>query len=114
MVEALLLRPSPFRDPDRLVHVSSELPRGGYRHAPLSGTERQAELVDDRARDFVGDLEEVHRGGEPTRRRLMPGSRVAVESRSEAADSVELQTGDGERLSLGFRAASKIFVEPAR
>jgi predicted permease len=39
VVEALLLRPLPYRDPDRLVFISSELPRGGYRHAPLSGPE---------------------------------------------------------------------------
>ncbi len=39
VVAALLLKPLPYRDPDRLVFISSELPRGGYRHAPLSGPE---------------------------------------------------------------------------
>ena len=39
VVAALLLRPLPYRDPDRLVYISSELPQGGYRHAPLSGPE---------------------------------------------------------------------------
>jgi DtxR family transcriptional regulator, Mn-dependent transcriptional regulator len=47
------------------------------------------------------------------RRGLRPGSPVQVESREEAADTVVLQaTTSGERLSLGFRAASKILVEP--
>jgi hypothetical protein len=35
-----------------------------------------------------------------------------VERRDEAADTVDLRYEDGEELSLGFRAASKIFVEP--
>jgi len=61
--------------------------------------------VGDQSTEFLRLLE---------KRGLVPGSRVAVESRSETADSVELETQEGERLSLGFRAASKIFVEPAR
>jgi Fe2+ transport system protein FeoA len=45
------------------------------------------------------------------RRGLMPGSRVTVEERDPAADTVALALGGGEeRLSLGFRAASKILV----
>lgn len=46
------------------------------------------------------------------RRGLKPGSQLQVESRSEATDTVELALSSGERLSLGFRAASKILVEP--
>jgi len=50
------------------------------------------------------------------RRGLMPGRRVRVEERDPAADTVALVlggkgSGDGERLSLGFRAAGKILVE---
>jgi DtxR family Mn-dependent transcriptional regulator len=47
------------------------------------------------------------------RRGLMPGRRVRVEERDPAADTVALVVGgeDGERLSLGFRAAGKILVE---
>ena len=60
--------------------------------------------VGDQSAEFLRLLE---------KRGLVPGSRVVVESRSEAADSVELEAGGGERVSLGFRAASKIFVEPA-
>ena len=47
------------------------------------------------------------------RRGLKPGSVVAVQSRDEAADTVELRLDSGERLMLGFRATSKIFVEAA-
>ncbi|HEY0781031.1 MAG TPA: metal-dependent transcriptional regulator [Thermoanaerobaculia bacterium] len=46
------------------------------------------------------------------RRGLRPGRPVQVESREEAADTVVLHAlASGERLSLGFRAASKILVE---
>ncbi|HEV2851815.1 MAG TPA: hypothetical protein VHC97_03335 [Thermoanaerobaculia bacterium] len=33
------------------------------------------------------------------------------QSRDEAADAVELRLDSGERLTLGLRAASKIYVE---
>lgn len=59
--------------------------------------------VDDQNPDFLQLVE---------RRRLKPGSRLAVEARDEAADTVELQLAGGERLSLGLRAASKILVAP--
>lgn len=39
-------------------------------------------------------------------------SRLTVQARSEASDTVELVTADARRLSLGFRAASKILVQP--
>ncbi|MFL6194423.1 MAG: metal-dependent transcriptional regulator, partial [Thermoanaerobaculia bacterium] len=60
--------------------------------------------VGDQSRDFLQLLE---------RRGLKPGSPVRVEARDEAADSVELRLDSGERLTLGFRAGSKIFVEGA-
>jgi len=57
----------------------------------------------DQSRDFLQLID---------RRGLRPGSPVQVESREEAADTVVLHAlGSGERLSLGFRAASKILVE---
>ncbi len=43
---------------------------------------------------------------------LVPGSRVTVKSRLEAADRVEIEV-DGGTVALGFRAASKIFVRPS-
>lgn len=58
--------------------------------------------VGDQSRDFLQLLE---------RRSLKPGTSLRVESRDEAADAVELRLESGERFSLGFRAASKIFVE---
>jgi DtxR family Mn-dependent transcriptional regulator len=48
------------------------------------------------------------------RSRLMPGSRLSVATRDEAADTVDLRLEGGITLSLGHRAASKILVEPAR
>lgn len=46
------------------------------------------------------------------RRHLKPGRVIKVDSRDETADAVELALDSGERITLGFRAASKIFVEP--
>jgi DtxR family Mn-dependent transcriptional regulator len=58
--------------------------------------------VGDQSRDFLQLLE---------RRGLKPGSLLKVQSRDEAADAVELRLEAGRKLTLGFRAASKIFVE---
>lgn len=59
--------------------------------------------VADQSREFLQLVE---------RRGLKPGSGVRVELRDEAADTVELRLESGASLSLGNRAASKIFVEP--
>jgi FeoA-like protein len=60
--------------------------------------------VGDQSRDFLQLLE---------RRGLKPGSGLTIQSRDEAADAVELRLDSGETLTLGFRAASKIYVEGA-
>jgi DtxR family transcriptional regulator, Mn-dependent transcriptional regulator len=60
--------------------------------------------VADQSREFLQLVE---------RRGLKPGSGVRVERRDDAADTVELRLESGGLLSLGNRAASKIFVEPA-
>lgn len=58
--------------------------------------------IGDQSREFLQLVE---------RRKLLPGSQLAVEKRDEAADNVELRLDSGAPLHLGFRAASKIFVE---
>jgi DtxR family Mn-dependent transcriptional regulator len=63
----------------------------------------QVARVQDQSPDF---LQLVQRRG------LRPGQAVRVLGRDEAADTVELELATGERLSLGYRAASKILVEP--
>jgi DtxR family transcriptional regulator, Mn-dependent transcriptional regulator len=45
------------------------------------------------------------------KRNLKPGSSIQVEGRDEAADAVEIRLDSGERMTLGTRAASKLFVE---
>jgi DtxR family Mn-dependent transcriptional regulator len=45
------------------------------------------------------------------KRNLKPGSPIQVEGRDEAADAVEIRLDSGERITLGYRAASKLFVE---
>jgi len=42
---------------------------------------------------------------------LKPGQSVRVEARDPAADSIALRGSDGQRLTLGMRAASKLLVE---
>jgi DtxR family Mn-dependent transcriptional regulator len=45
---------------------------------------------------------------------LMPGRLVMVRTRDELADTVEVEPEGGLPLRLGFRAASRILVEPGR
>jgi DtxR family Mn-dependent transcriptional regulator len=62
----------------------------------------QVARVQDQSPDFLQLVD---------RRGLRPGQSVRVLGRDEAADTVDLEVGAGERLNLGFRAASKILVE---
>lgn len=66
------------------------------------GTSLRVARVGDQSPEFLQLLE---------KRDLKPGSLIRVESRDEAADAVELRLDSGERMTLGTRAASKIFVE---
>ena len=66
------------------------------------GTPLRVARVGDQNRDFLQLLE---------RKGLKPGSGLTVQSRDEAADAVELRLDSGETLTLGLRAASKIYVE---
>jgi DtxR family Mn-dependent transcriptional regulator len=59
--------------------------------------------VGDQSADFLRFLENWG---------LVPGREVVVEERSEAADSVRIRVGE-QQVSLGFRAASKVYVEAA-
>ena len=43
--------------------------------------------------------------------KLKPGQSIEVEARDSAADSVQLRTGDGRRITLGTNAASKVLIE---
>ncbi|MEM7051951.1 MAG: metal-dependent transcriptional regulator [Acidobacteriota bacterium] len=61
--------------------------------------------IDDQSPEFLQLVE---------RRGLKPGSRLQVAHRDPAADTVELRLAVGGDLSLGWRAASKIFVLPER
>jgi len=78
-----------------------ELDLPSLAECPLGATLRIAR-IGDQSREFLQLVE---------RRRLLPGSGLKVEKRDEAADNVELRLDTGELLHLGFRAASKIYVE---
>jgi len=69
-----------------------------------TGVSLRVARVADQSRDFLQLVE---------RRGLKPGSGLRVQRRDEAADTVDLRLESDELLSLGNRAASKIFVEPA-
>jgi DtxR family Mn-dependent transcriptional regulator len=92
----------PHGDPIPTVHGDvQEVELPSLLHCEL-GVPLRVARVGDQSREFLQLLE---------KRGLRPGSLLRVESRDEAADAVELRLDGGERLSLGFRAASKIFVE---
>ncbi len=59
--------------------------------------------VTDQASDFLRLMESYG---------LLPGVPVEVVARNESADTVEVRPLGGNRVSLGFRAASKIRVTP--
>lgn len=105
-IDEMLGYPSvdPHGDPIPDAHGVMELPeRPSLLTCEMGRRVRVARVVD-QSREFLQLLE---------RRNLKPGSAVVVDRRDEAADTVELRREGGGELSLGFRAASKIFVEPA-
>ena len=69
---------------------------------PLGSSVRVTRVTDQR----TGFLQLLERHG------LMPGRRAVVRTRDELADTVEVEAESGPRLRLGFRAASRILVEP--
>jgi DtxR family Mn-dependent transcriptional regulator len=71
-------------------------------HSPTATPLRVARVTD-QSGEFLRLLE---------RQGLMPGASLSIDQRDEAADTVALRLASGERLNLGFRAASKILVEP--
>jgi DtxR family Mn-dependent transcriptional regulator len=70
---------------------------------PLGANRVVARVTDQRA-DFLR-LVEAHG--------LMPGRRIAVRSRDELMDTVEVVPAGGEPVRLGFRAASRVLVRAA-
>lgn len=80
-----------------------EAPGSSLLHCSVGEPLRVVRVLDQQA-EFLRLLE---RDG------LTPGSEVSVRRRQEAVDRVELETADAV-VSLGFRAASKIFVQPAQ
>jgi len=43
---------------------------------------------------------------------LMPGDAVLIEARDDSSDAVRVRANDGETITLGTRAASKVFARP--
>jgi len=67
------------------------------------GSPLRVERVSDQSTDF---LRLVERSG------LVPGSVLSVASRDEMAETVQLRLESGREVSLGWRAAAKILVQP--
>ena len=94
----------PHGDPIPDVHGVIELPERPSLVTCEMGRPVRVARVEDQSREFLQLLE---------RRHLKPGSVPVVKHRDETADTVELRRERGGSISLGYRAASKIFVEPA-
>ncbi len=106
-IDELLGHPSVDPHGDPIPNRSGEV-ENGARPSLLecpTGVSLRVVRVTDQSVEFLRLVE---------RSRLMPGSRVTVSARDEAADTVDLRLDGGISLSLGQRAASKILVEPAR
>lgn len=69
-----------------------------------TGSPRRVARITDQSPEFLRLAEA---------RGLMPGRVVTVAVRDETADAVQLRLQDGQQINLGFRAASKVLVEPA-
>jgi DtxR family transcriptional regulator, Mn-dependent transcriptional regulator len=93
----------PHGDPIPDVHGVIELPEWPSLLTCELGRLVRVARVEDQSREFLQLLEKRH---------LKPGSVLVVQSRDETADTVEIRRERGGGTSLGFRAASKIFVEP--
>ncbi len=102
-IDEMLGRPAvdPHGDPIPSAGGDVEEPQlSSLLKSPLGRPLRVARVID----QDPGFLQLVEREG------LKPGSRLEVLSRDAAADTVVVARPDGEALSLGFRAASKIEV----
>jgi DtxR family Mn-dependent transcriptional regulator len=89
----------PIPGPTGLVH-ERDLPN--LLLGPL-GIPLRVARVSDQSAEF---LRLVERSG------LVPGSVLSVESRDETAETVHLRLANGRDVSLGWRAAAKILVQP--
>ena len=69
------------------------------------GTPLRIARIADQSAEFLRFLE---------KKDLRPGNRTEVVSRDEVADIVLLRPEDGKPFQIGFRAASKVQVEPIR
>src|SRR5687767_4344869 len=105
-IDELLGHPSVDPHGDPIPTAAGEVEEAQFPNllgCPLASPLRVARVTD-QGGDFLRLVERSH---------LMPGSVLQVESRDEAADTVLLRLDGGQALALGFRAASKILVEPA-
>jgi DtxR family Mn-dependent transcriptional regulator len=93
----------PHGDPIPDVHGEMETPVLPSLATCELGAPLRVARVADQSREFLQLVE---------RRGLKPGSRLRVDRRDEAADTIALRLAGGGDLSLGLRAASKILVEP--
>jgi DtxR family Mn-dependent transcriptional regulator len=71
--------------------------------AAPTGIRLVIERVLDQDADFLRFIEARH---------LIPGTEVVVESRDLAADAVKVRSMQGESVTVGTRAASKLLVSP--
>jgi len=106
-IDEMLGYPSADPHGDPIPTAGGEIPErsdlASLVECPLDARQALVRVTDQRA-EFLRLLE---------RHALLPGCRLSVVSRDELADTVEIAPERGEHLQLGFRAASRILVEPA-
>jgi DtxR family transcriptional regulator, Mn-dependent transcriptional regulator len=103
-MDEMLGRPASDPHGDPIPTARGEFAAGGEHESlvacPMRASRVVARVTDQRA-DFLR-LVEAHG--------LMPGRRIAVRSRDELMDTVEVVPDGGEPVRLGFRAASRVLV----
>jgi len=104
-IDAMLDRPEVDPHGDPIPTAEGHMPRPDHFDllaAPLS-TPLVVTRVIDQDPGFLRFAEQHH---------LMPGHDVVVEARDDSSDAVRLRSDQGETITLGTRAASKVFARP--
>jgi len=104
-IDEMLGRPAVDPHGDPIPSAEGQLAR--VDHADLLAAPQHVPLVVARVTDqdpgFLRFVEERH---------LKPGDPVVIEQRNPEADRIQLRVDDGQTVTIGTRAASKVLVEP--
>lgn len=104
-MDEMLGRPATDPHGDPIPNPRGVVPEADYPNllSCSMGQPTRVARVTDQGTEFLRLLE---------RHGVVPGNRLEVESREEAADTVVIHAHGSQPFSLGFRAASKVLVDP--